>query len=220
MKLWDTRNIKKPVAVQEDLPLFHEEANCIYSPNERYIVTGTASRNNEGPGYCCVFDGKTLEEVGKLQMPTSCIRLVWPSKLEQLFCGLGDGDVRVHYDPSFSQGGIITPLLNANKKLAVEDYDKFMGGVEASGEVLEPEDMDPANVPKSTWTRDRNLRKPEQPYTSGMGKKGMIGINPTQLLMKNILKNESRLEDPREAILRHAEAAASKNISVIFNNSR
>lgn len=47
----------------------------------------------------------------------------------------------------------------------------------------------------------------EQPYTRGMGKKGMIGVNQTQHIMKNILKNNTRFEDPREAILKYANAA-------------
>lgn len=47
----------------------------------------------------------------------------------------------------------------------------------------------------------------EQPYTRGFGKKGMIGVNQTQHIMKNILKNNTRHEDPREAILKYANVA-------------
>jgi hypothetical protein len=96
-----------------------------------------------------------------------------------------------------------------------------MGGVDASGEILEPElPSDPKNPIKTTWTKDRNRTKPEQPYTNGTrGKKGMIGMNMTGHIMTKILKNETRMEDPREALLKHAEAAESKFICLTNRGS-
>ncbi|KAJ3359305.1 hypothetical protein HDU91_004969 [Kappamyces sp. JEL0680] len=160
LKLWDSRNPKKPVGVQSNLNTLHEEANCIYSPNERYVLTGTATRKDEGNGYICVFDSKTLDEVGRVQLSNSAVRLLWPSKMEQLFCGMGDGDIKVHYDPQFSTKGVILPILKAETKLTVEDYDKFIGGVEAVGEVEEEYDPVALKKARSQWTKERNATKP------------------------------------------------------------
>jgi nucleoside-diphosphate-sugar epimerase len=54
------------------------------------------------------------------------------------------------------------------------------------------------------------------PYTvTGAGKNGAIGTNLVQHLMKHIVKNVVRDEDPREALLKHAEAAASIFILIL-----
>ena len=45
---------------------------------------------------------------------------------------------------------------------------------------------------------------------SGPGKGGKLGTSLTQHIMRSVIKDTMRDEDPREAILRHAEAAAGK----------
>lgn len=206
LKLWDLRNPSKSVGSKSDLDIFHEEANCIYSPNEKYILTGTAAKDKM-PGYIWVYDSVNLEEVGKVELASSCVRLLWPSRMEQLFCGLGDGSVKAHYDPEFSTGGVTLPILNSGKKLAIEDYDKFMGSVDIEADLEEEGGRGRDKKKKKEWMKMRNMTKPEQPYTRGFGKKGMIGVNQTQHIMKNILKNNTRHEDPREAILKYANVA-------------
>ena len=160
LKLWDIRNSSKAIAIQSNLEIFHEETNCIYSPNEKFILTGTASREKNS-GYICVFNSISLEEEGKVEVPSSCVSLLWPSKMEQLFCGLADGSVKAHYDPQISNGGVILPILNASKKLAIDDYDKFVGNADFEGEV---EDEAPSGQSrrqlKNEWTKKRNMTKP------------------------------------------------------------
>lgn len=162
LKLWDMRQPTKPVKVVGGLDIFHEETNCIYSPNEKYILTGTAERKDKDPGNVCVFDALTLEEVGRVEFASSCISLLWPSKMEQIFCGLGNGEVKVHYDPGFSNGGITVPIMNAERKLHVEDYDKFLGSVDIGGEILD--DDNSAYIQekerRKKLIKDRNAKRP------------------------------------------------------------
>lgn len=164
LKLWDTRNPSKVVAVKNGLDIFNEEANCIYSPNEKYVLTGTASRD-KNPGYICVYESSSLEEIGKVEMTSSCVRLMWPARMDQLFCGLGDGSVKAFYDPNFSSGGVILPILNTNKKLAIEDYDKFVGSIDIGGE------MDGERITQ----KDRKKMKKEWEKKREMTKPGLIG---------------------------------------------
>ncbi|KAJ1674736.1 hypothetical protein EV182_002666, partial [Spiromyces aspiralis] len=48
--------------------------------------------------------------------------------------------------------------------------------------------------------------RPQLPIT-GHGKGGFIGTNETQHIMKNLVKDTTRDEDPREAILKFAKEA-------------
>ncbi|KAJ2171056.1 hypothetical protein GGH16_003058 [Coemansia sp. RSA 560] len=43
----------------------------------------------------------------------------------------------------------------------------------------------------------------------GHGKGGVVGVNETQHIMKSIMKDTMRDEDPREALLRYAQVAES-----------
>jgi WD40 repeat protein len=160
LKLWDTRNPSKAIAIQSNLDIFHEESNCIYSPNEKFVLTGVAAKE-KNPGYICVFNSVSLEEEGKVELPSSGVSLLWPSKMEQLFCGLADGSVKAHYDPQTSNGGVTLPILSASKKLAIDDYDKFVGSVDIQGEM---EDEMPVGQDrrkqKNEWTKKRNMTKP------------------------------------------------------------
>jgi hypothetical protein len=126
LKHWDLRNFTNPVGDIKDLSCFHEESNAIYSPNERYILTGTSSPRNIGTASIKIYDMKTMELVDDIQTPTSCVRLAWHPQLNQLFAGLSDGELRVHFDPELSRGGVMIPLSKGVKKLAVDDYDLVM----------------------------------------------------------------------------------------------
>ena len=44
--VWDIRAMKKPRAVATDLPAVYPETNVIFSPDEQYVLTGTAGRNS------------------------------------------------------------------------------------------------------------------------------------------------------------------------------
>ncbi|KAJ3201440.1 hypothetical protein HDU82_008104 [Entophlyctis luteolus] len=49
-------------------------------------------------------------------------------------------------------------------------------------------------------------RKPDRPLT-GPGRGGKVGTSLTNHIMKGLIKDTMRDEDPREAILKHAEEA-------------
>jgi WD40 repeat protein len=214
LKQWDLRKFTEPIGAATGLTCFHEEANAIYSPNERYILTGTGVLRNEGTASIKVYDTKTMELVDDIQTPTSCIKLIWQPQLNQLFASMANGELRVLFDPERSQGGVMIPLSKGIKKLAVDDYDLVMGEREVQGDVFEPEPVVEQAyemaVPVPKWSRDRNARKPALPFMlHGAGKGGAIGTNFTQHIMKQVIKNRVREEDPREALLKYAEVAES-----------
>ncbi|CAD6581483.1 MAG: hypothetical protein CYPHOPRED_001586, partial [Cyphobasidiales sp. Tagirdzhanova-0007] len=59
VKLWDARSFKSPVSIASNLSSLNPETNVIYSPDERFILTGTA-----GPK-AGVVPGKEVDVRGK-----------------------------------------------------------------------------------------------------------------------------------------------------------
>lgn len=59
LSVWDTRSFKRPVSVQENLTSLNPETNIIFSPDERFILTGTA-----GPK-AGIVPGKEVDVRGK-----------------------------------------------------------------------------------------------------------------------------------------------------------
>ncbi|KAH6590513.1 hypothetical protein BASA50_006757 [Batrachochytrium salamandrivorans] len=213
LKLWDIRSFKAPVAVAADLDCYFEETNAIFSPNDRYILTGTSSPKGSQNGSIAIFDRQTLDRVQDISLPGSIVRLHWSAKLRQIFAGSGDGSVHVLYDPTMHMTGITAALAKKPKKLRVEDYDVMISREAIVGPISVPGSYMRGEKPMSkrkTLEREAALRRPEIPSAfMSKGAGGKIGTNSTQEVMKDMLKDTRRQEDPREAILKFAEAAAS-----------
>ncbi|KAG8917056.1 hypothetical protein FRC00_014102, partial [Tulasnella sp. 408] len=47
-KLWDVRSFKKPVFTSPKIMTLYPETNAVFSPDEKYIITGTAAGRTEG----------------------------------------------------------------------------------------------------------------------------------------------------------------------------
>ena len=215
MKHWDLRNPVKPICIADSLPTFYEEQNCIYSPNEKYCITGIA-KGKGGPSAINVYDKQTFKLAEEIPTAAPAISLTWPTKINQMFAGLSNGDVQAFYNEHSRNGVLIA--LGKVKKVAVEDYRLVLDGFAKSGEIEEenPYRSDDEDDFQTGWTENRNAYKPSMPFAiTGPGTNGMIGINLTKHLylllirMKNVLKNKIRNEDPREAILKYAEVAES-----------
>ena len=50
LKTWDMRNFKQALATASDLFNRFPMTNCAFSPNDRYIVTGTSTRSDNDTG--------------------------------------------------------------------------------------------------------------------------------------------------------------------------
>ncbi|XJO72321.1 hypothetical protein BDV3_003452 [Batrachochytrium dendrobatidis] len=213
LKLWDIRKFKEPVAVATDLEGYFEETNAVFSPNDRYIITGTSAKKGCSDGSIVVFDRHTLKMVESINIPGSVVKIQWSGKLGQIFAGTSEGAVQVLYDPVLSRSGIKVPLSKKPKKLTVEDYDILISRDTMLGPIINPG----VNTGGSKFQSKRKMleqeaisRRPEIPsavLTKGKG--GKIGTNMTQGIMKDMMKDTRRQEDPREAILKFADTAAA-----------
>jgi hypothetical protein len=123
MKLWDLRRFKEPVSVVRDLPTMFEECNAIFSPNDQLVVTGTSARKGQGAGKLLFFDKATLNPVSEVPLSEgSVVRVLWPSRINQVLVTTSEGAVKVYYDQRVSAGGA---KLCAGKKARGRQVDDF-----------------------------------------------------------------------------------------------
>ena len=105
---WDTRKFKKPVASIGGLPNLNAESNIIFSPDDRFVITGTAAskaaiipgrpdldeRGPAGKGRIVVLERDTLRTVRSIAVSEgSVVRVAWHPRINQVrrrSCTLSD----------------------------------------------------------------------------------------------------------------------------------
>ncbi|KAL6839334.1 hypothetical protein ACP4OV_030831 [Aristida adscensionis] len=218
LKIWDLRKMKTPLKVFEDLPNNYAETNAAFSPDEQLIFTGTSiERDGENGGLLCFFDRRKLELVSRVGISPqySVIRCLWHPRINQVFATVGDkkeGGTHILYDPSISQRGALVCVGRAPRKKSVDDF-------EVQPVIHNPHALPLfRDQPSRKRQREKILKdplkshKPEAPV-NGPGYGGRVGTTKGSLLTQYLLKEGGLIketwmdEDPREAILKYADAA-------------
>uniref|UniRef100_A0A3B4AU21 WD repeat-containing protein 70 n=1 Tax=Periophthalmus magnuspinnatus TaxID=409849 RepID=A0A3B4AU21_9GOBI len=213
LKIWDMRNFKKPLNVANGLTNYFSMTDCCFSPDDKLLVTGTSVKKDEGNGKLVFFDRTTFERVYQIDVTNaSVVRCLWHPKLNQIMVGTGNGLVKVYYDPVKSYRGAKLCLAKTKRKekhteMLAQDYiitphalPMFREARQRSTKKqLEKDRLDP-----------KKSHKPEPPV-SGPGRGGRVaahGGTLSSFIVKNIALDKTDDSNPREAILRHAQAAA------------
>ncbi|XP_020780816.1 WD repeat-containing protein 70 [Boleophthalmus pectinirostris] len=213
LKTWDMRNFKKPLNVANGLTNYFSMTDCCFSPDDKLLVTGTSVKKDEGNGKLVFFDRNTFEKVYQIDVTNaSVVRCLWHPKLNQIMVGTGNGVVKVYYDPVKSYRGAKLCLAKTKRKekhteMLAQDYiitphalPMFREARQRSTKKqLEKDRLDP-----------KKSHKPEPPV-SGPGRGGRVaahGGTLSSFIVKNIALDKTDDSNPREAILRHAQAAA------------
>ncbi|XP_066340855.1 uncharacterized protein [Miscanthus floridulus] len=218
LKIWDLRRMKTPLKVFEDLPNHYAETNAAFSPDEQLIFTGTSiEKDGDNGGLLCFFDRKKLELVSRVGISPqySVIRCLWHPRINQVFATVGDkkeGGTHILYDPSISQRGALVCVGRAPRKKSVDDF-------EVQPVIHNPHALPLfRDQPSRKRQREKILKdplkshKPEAPV-NGPGYGGRVGTTKGSLLTQYLLKEGGLIketwmnEDPREAILKYADAA-------------
>ncbi len=209
VKLWDLRNLKVPVATQENLTTYFEESNVIYSLDETFILAGLSVKKGESKGSLIAMNSKSLEILETVEMPSSVIRLLYSPKIHQVFCGTGDGSIQICYNPSRSTAGILVPIDKSRRKLAVDEYEVVVGSVldEAPDDTPEKSiDHRAEKVRRRAVAAEREKTRPENPYLAAVhGRQGRAGSNVTHKIIKDTINGIGVKDDPREVILKYAK---------------
>ncbi|KAJ3828487.1 hypothetical protein F5880DRAFT_1608389 [Lentinula raphanica] len=214
VKLWDLRAFKKPLLTRSELPTLYPNTNAIFSPDDKYVVTGAGATVKGGPGRLLFMRKDNLDIVKTLEVGATPVKVFWHSKINQIVTGLSNGQICVLYSPQTSLNGAKL-LLNKGppRKVTIED----MSDALAAPAILTPHALPMfrdgdgiARGSKRKREKDRmdprKSRRPELPVT-GPGKGGRVGASATQHVVQNLVRDTTRDEDPREALLRYANVA-------------
>lgn len=218
LKVWDLRQMKEPLRVFDDLPNNYAQTNIAFSPDEQLFITGTSvEKDGTTGGMLCFFDRGKLELVSRVGIsPTySVVQCAWHPRLNQVFATVGDkheGGTHILYDPTLSERGALVCVARAPRKRSVDDF-------QAEPVIHNPHALPLfRDQPSRKRQREKVLKdplkshKPELPMT-GPGFGGRVGSTKGSLLTQYLLKQGGLIketwteEDPREAILKHADAA-------------
>ncbi|RSH93690.1 hypothetical protein EHS25_006337 [Saitozyma podzolica] len=207
VKLWDLRSIRKPVAVVQDMGNIYPETNIIFSPDDRSILTGLPGSKG-GKGAMVFLSGGDLSEQRRIPIGEgSVVRVLWHSRINQIFATLSSGAVHVLYSPRSSIHGALLPLAKMPRTTPRD--------VSFSTADLKPVIYTPEALPmfadkkygESLHQKEKRAKKfkPMEPV-SGVGKGGRLGGSATAGFVQTLFSSEAQKnEDPREALLKYAD---------------
>lgn len=100
----------------------YDTTNAIFSPDDRVIVTGTSVRKGEKTGNLLFYDTSTFNLIRKIDTLTShVIRVIWHTKLNQIFTGIGNGIIKCYYDEKRSLRGATLCATKMHKRIQHEE---------------------------------------------------------------------------------------------------
>ena len=82
--VWDLRAFKKPLATRSNLATLYPTTNAIFSPDEKYILTGAGAAAKGGKGRLMFLEKDSLESVKELEVDTTPVKVLWHSKINQV----------------------------------------------------------------------------------------------------------------------------------------
>ena len=62
----------------------YPQTNAIFSPDDKYVVTGVGTSSRGGPGKLLFMSKNSLEVVKELVVDSSPVKVVWHSKINQV----------------------------------------------------------------------------------------------------------------------------------------
>nr|CAG4636029.1 EOG090X0364 [Eubosmina coregoni]SVE69698.1 EOG090X0364 [Eubosmina coregoni] len=229
LKLWDIRQPKSAVHSADNLYSRFTMTDCIFSPNDRLVVTGTSFQKGESGGKIAFFDRATFQRVYDIDVPkTHVVRTLWHPKLNQVVVGGGDGSVHIYFDADKSFNGAKLCIAKPKKRIRPHEGMSTVRVITPHALPMFREDK-----PRSTRRAMEKARKdpvlskqPDLPIGSkgSGGRVAASGSTLSSFIVRN-LGIASRIEDegnPREAILRHAKEAAENPywVSPAYNKTQ
>ncbi|KAK9457391.1 WD40-repeat-containing domain protein [Dipodascopsis uninucleata] len=226
IKLWDTRNFKRPVLIRNGLPNNVPETDVSVSPDGRFILSGTSAEGNK-PGVLNVLDKSDLSTIVTLDLgsnlkssdgnsttisrPLSVVRTGWNARTNQIYAGTSLGSVHIIFSRDISSKGAKMVVERAPKVRHIDD--DVTADIDLSSAAMTTVELAGKGRDQSTLTatqrqrRDRKdpvkSHKPEMPFNGAFTRS-----NPdSEHVQKNVALAEMIKEDPREALLKYAKEA-------------
>jgi hypothetical protein len=77
------RAFKKPLQVRDNLPSLYTTTNAIFSPDEKFVLTGAGATAKGGKGRLVFMHRENLETVQEIAVDATPVKVVWHSKINQ-----------------------------------------------------------------------------------------------------------------------------------------
>lgn len=215
-KIWDTRQLKQPLGVRSGLATLYSSSNCSFSPDDKYILTGTShTRSVNGELLFLDLNKDNLPTAHSIEVPdASVIRVEWQPKINHIGYSCSNGLLNVLYDDKRSLGGLLAmrdadgnPTGTKRKRYVSQAVES-----QAVKRIITPHSLplfrdDPSAKSFAKIRQDpRRSYKPEIPVSDSRIKPA--GSTLSSYIARNIAKpaDDNGL-DIRERILRHAGEA-------------
>ena len=214
LKLWDLRNNKKPVFSVDGLFSRFSMTDCIFSPNDKLIITGTSLDKGDEAGKLKFFDRLGGNLVKEMEIGTShVIKILWHPRLNQIMLGCGDGQIRIMYDKTLSRNGAIFVAGKSKMKVRPKEVVRIEQVITPHALPLFREDRHRSSAKHEEKDRKNPSRshQPELPLgkAGSGGRVSTGGSTLSSYIIRNMgIRNKAREEeDPRKALLKHAKEA-------------
>lgn len=177
VKLWDLRSLKQPLHTFDNLYARYDTTDSCFSPDDGMIVASQSLPQGYSPEHLSqlhFYNAKTFELVHKIAVNEGhVVKTLWHPKLNQIFVGCGNGEIKCYYDERRSLRGA---KLCVTKTYRKKKQAEIMGVTQ----VITPHALPLFRQEKSRSSRKKmekermdpvKSRRPDLPITSGQGKK-------------------------------------------------
>lgn len=216
-KIWDCRQFKEPLAKTAGLMTLYSNADCSFSPDDKFVTAGTSCTKSES-GQLHFLSAEDLSIKSSIEAPkTSVIRSRWHPKINHIIYTCSNGSVFITYDKERSMAGCLTSEQVSNRGTKRKKYmSQRDSNHSAPMKIITPhslplfrEDQSSSSFAKLRQDPKRSY-KPEMPMTGASqgGRVKPAGSTLSSYIAKNLAKPVETDMDIRERILRHAEEAA------------
>jgi WD40 repeat protein len=214
VKVWKASFLKRPLAEIEGLHNAYAETNMTFSPDGKFLLTGTSTRSKagQGGGDIVVIDTETYQVKHRVQVANrGVIRVHWHPVLNQIAFTTSEGKTQVLYDPKVSQKGVLL--------CATVSVRRHTQTHKVSREIINPNAL-PAfqsrKRKKRGWKDPREATVPTRPLEGGKGQHGRVAQygsgSITQYMLQKMMPEQNKTalldaRDPRAEVLAYAEEA-------------
>merc|ERR1719433_1006385 len=127
VRVWDKRQMRTPIKIHEDLFCEHELTDILWSPDDKFIATGTSYKDGSDEFGSVVIIDSRLHRI-ETRVPTSAssvVRLAWNRKINHIFAGCSDHSIVGFYSPTLSTNGALLCASRKGKKVDQSDKLEF-----------------------------------------------------------------------------------------------
>mmetsp|Transcript_33672 Transcript_33672/g.38993 ORF Transcript_33672/g.38993 Transcript_33672/m.38993 type:complete len:268 (-) Transcript_33672:106-909(-) len=227
------------MAIYRSLPGFYDSCNVAFGPLGNMLCAGTCVKPQMGASRLKVFAANEdfLEKENKgaskvfepdplidlvVSEGASVMRVTWHKRLNQIFCGVSDGTIRIYYDPHLStKGALLSTSRSARKQDALELLLQSRHNPQTSiqGTIVAPNALPMYQDPEHNHVAKRKRQDRKDPMLSKCpeapsdvkhmeGGRSSASTTFTQFVVQstNMVKNKNIIgQDPRKDLFQYTE---------------